>query len=171
MIICIGLASLALACGGDDDNGGGDDATATRPPATGTASAGGSPTGAVGSPTVAATSPMAPAPATSPPASPTAAGGGDEAVTVVATDFAFNPSTISGSMGATLTITMQNNGAAPHTLTVFADAGYSTAVPGGDTGNISGGATGTASIELTQGQYFFRCTIHPSLMEGTISAN
>lgn len=174
LIVVVGLAGFVIGCGGDDDNGDDASETPTRPPVTRTAATSptadeGSPTADAGSATVAATNTSAPA--TQAPASPTAAGGGDTSVTVIATDFAFNPATVTGAVGSTLTIEMQNNGAAPHTFTVYQDAAYTTAVAGGDTGNISGGATGSASFELAQAQYFFRCTIHPTLMEGTITAN
>jgi plastocyanin len=151
----LALAIAALACGGDDDdddtNGAADEPlpTATR----GTAA---SPTtGAGGSPTGGATQPAA---------------GGDE-VAVTAADFSFSPSTFSISGASDTTITLTNTGDLPHTIHVYYDAAYTDLLT--DTGNVSAGETGEVTIESNSiesaPELFFRCNIHPSQMQGTIT--
>ena len=99
-----------------------------------------------------------------------AATGLDDEVQVQADDFRFNPETFSLPAGVLSKIEVRNVGAAPHTLTVYSDEEYSSAVSGADTGTI--GAGEDASIETTfdSGQYFFRCEIHPTQMEGEFTA-
>jgi plastocyanin len=94
----------------------------------------------------------------------------DDEVQVQADDFRFNPETFALPAGAPSKIEVTNVGAAPHTLTIYSDEEYNDQVPGADTGTI--GAGEDASIETTfdAGQYFFRCEIHPTQMEGEFTA-
>jgi plastocyanin len=43
-------------------------------------------------------------------------------------------------------------------------------VDGASTGNIPGGTVGEFTVSLEAGDYFFRCELHPSQMQGTITA-
>jgi plastocyanin len=73
-------------------------------------------------------------------------------------DFAFNPTTVTASVGDTITWT--NAGPAGHTVTLDS-------VPACDTGTIASGATGSLKFTVA-GTYPFHCKIHAS-MKGTIT--
>ncbi len=93
-------------------------------------------------------------------------------VSVVATDFAFAPSTLEASAGEAVTITFQNDGAAPHTMTVYEDEEYETPLAGADTQQVAAGASGGLTVTFPDAQtYFFRCEVHPTQMEGTIDVS
>lgn len=171
--LCAGLATLALiaaACGGDGSDD--DDAapTATRPAATATREAQDTPTAADDTATPALTAEPTAAPPTVPP--PTAAPIIDM-LTVTAADFAFSPGAITVNGARDTRITLTNAGAAPHTMTVYRDAGFTQGIPAAQTQPISGGAS--ADFTLTSSdiggatQLFFRCEVHPSQMQGTIA--
>lgn len=147
------LAGASVACGDDDemDTGGPDETTpaATResdntPRAT---------EGAVdtGGPTEVAT-------------------GLDDEVQVQAADFSFNPDAFSLPAGVPVKIEVRNSGAFPHTLTVYSDAGFSSAVSGADTGTIEAGEDADIETTFDAGEYFFHCQIHPTQMQGTLTA-
>lgn len=90
-------------------------------------------------------------------------------VEVVATDFAFAPTALTATAGEAVIITLTNRGAAPHTMTVYEDAAYATAVAGADTERVAGGASGGITVTFADAKtYFFRCEVHPAQMEGTI---
>jgi plastocyanin len=99
-----------------------------------------------------------------------AATGLDDEVQVQADDFRFNPETFSLPAGVLSKIEVRNVGAAPHTLTVYSDEEYSSAVPGADTGTIDAGEDASIETTFDAGQYFFRCEIHPTQMEGEFTA-
>jgi len=110
------------------------------------------------------------------PATTAAAGGGDArasgngGIDVTAADFSFSPATIEASAGAPITITLKNQGAATHTLTVYADENFTRKVAGADSGRVPGG--GSASFTTTfasAGDLYFRCELHPSQMQGEIT--
>jgi plastocyanin len=147
-ILTFTLATLVLisglafsACGGDDDDDGG----APTQVASGTGSA------------VSATA--------------TQGGGGATFVEVDAADFSFSPGAVTAEAGVDLTFAIANTGSATHTFTLYGDSDYSEAVEGGDSGNIVSGTVGEFNLTLDEGEYFFRCEIHPSQMEGTLTAN
>jgi plastocyanin len=101
----------------------------------------------------------------------TSAGGGE--VTFVeadAFDFGFEPSSLSVAAGTELTFAIANTGAAPHTFTLYADDGYEEPVDGADTGNMPDGTVGEFTVTLEAGDYFFRCELHPTQMEGALTA-
>lgn len=140
-MVALTLSVGFVACGDDDDDGGG-----TTPAATTAAQ-----------PTTEA-------------AEDTPAPGGAEAVTVVAADLSFTPSTFEATAGEEVTVTLENTGQLPHTLTVFSDVSYTTPVEGADTDTIAGGDTGEFTITFDEaGELFFRCEIHPTQMQGTIT--
>jgi plastocyanin len=109
--------------------------------------------------------PASEAPASAPAASESAAAGGaacapsTETGTVSAgmANIAFNPASISASVGDVITWT--NNDSAPHTATVRSD-------PTCTTDSLESGATGSIVFN-TAGSYEFFCKIHPT-MAGTI---
>jgi plastocyanin len=101
-------------------------------------------------------------------------GGGDGGeFEVIATDFAFDPSELSVAAGSDVSITMTNEGAAPHNLRVAGEDGeYDTdddAVT--DPDNIGGGESGTLEWTAPEaaGDFEFRCDFHPAQMTGTIT--
>jgi len=146
LILALGVA----ACGDDDDDtgDGGTDATATEDTGDGGADA---------------------------TATEDAGGddGGDGGVTFVevdAADFSFLPNALDVDAGIDLTFVLSNADSAPHTLTVYSDADFTEAVVGADTGNVPGGTVGEFVTTLDAGGYFFRCEVHPSQMQGTVTA-
>jgi plastocyanin len=96
------------------------------------------------------------------------AGGGGAAPCAVTTtagavaagikDFAFNPTTVTGKVGDTITWT--NNDSTEHTVTLDAQSSC-------DTGSIPSGKTGSITFTAA-GTYPFHCKIHSS-MHGTIT--
>ena len=148
-MVALTLSVGLVACGGDDDDENGDPAGGISPAATAVTEATTEPTKA---------------------AEDTPAAGGADAITVVAADLSFTPDTFEAPAGEEFTVTLDNTGQLPHTLTVYSDAAYTTPVDGADTGSITGGDTGDFSVTFdTAGDLFFRCEIHPVQMQGTIT--
>lgn len=148
------LAIGAIACGDDDDegddNGGENTPAATQPAA--------SPTEADDTPATADETPVD--------------GPDDGTIAVVAQDFVFNPSGITVASDEEVTISLQNDGELPHTLTVFEDDAFTTPLEGATTGNVNAGATGEFTVTFEEpGQHAFRCQIHPDRMVGIIVVN
>jgi LPXTG-motif cell wall-anchored protein len=79
----------------------------------------------------------------------------DASVSVI--DFAFSPSSVTISVGETVTWT--NNGDNTHTTT---DSGV------WDSGNLTPGQSFSHTFD-TAGTFNYLCTIHPTLMTGTIT--
>jgi plastocyanin len=140
--LACGLAVLALAaaaCGGGSSYGGSSSASPTRPAATAAASG----------------------------TTPQAGGAQGQTVTVVAKDFSFTPGEVKLSGTGSVTFMLDNQGSAPHTFTVYRDEDHTQLV--GGTGNVSGGQKGTVTVTLDKsGDYYFRCEIHPTQMQGEI---
>jgi plastocyanin len=100
--------------------------------------------------------PSTTAPAQAPPSS-SSSGGGVDSDSITIHNFAFSPSTISVSPGATVTVT--NKDQVTHTLT---------AVHGQfDTGGIAAGQSKTFKAPSTPGSYAYLCSIH-QFMTGTL---
>ncbi len=131
-------AALIAACGGGDGYGG--SSTATRAPATTPGAGGGA-----------------------------NSGGSGVTLNVTAKDFSFDPAKLEATKGAPVTVALKNEGAATHTLTLYKDDGYTQKVEGADTGQITGGASGgfTATF-ASAGDFYFRCELHPTQMQGEI---
>jgi plastocyanin len=89
--------------------------------------------------------------------SPAAGGGGATSATIVASGFAFSPTSVDLSAG-TVTLTVTNNDSTLHTFTLD-DGSSSTDLPPGKTQTIT--------LDLTQ-TVGFHCNIHPS-MTGTLN--
>jgi plastocyanin len=105
-------------------------------------------------------------------AATTPAGGGGAAneASVEAKDFSFEPDTVLVTAGEDVTVTLVNTGSAPHTLTVYTDEDYQDAVDGADTGTVNGGESGEFTVSFEGGEYYFRCEVHPSQMQGELEA-
>ena len=90
-----------------------------------------------------------------------ACGGGDDggAVTLTMVDNAFEPADLTAPSGAE--VSLVNNGAAEHNLTV----------EGSDIDvDVAPGETGTATLELDAGEYRTFCSYHEAQgMEGTLT--
>ena len=142
-----------IACGGDDETDTGEpDATAA--PATQTQDE--ETPEATAEPTPTATAQATP--------------GLDDEVQVQAADFSFDPASFAVPAGVPVKIEVRNAGAFPHTLTVYSDQEYTAGVEGADTGNISSGENAEVTTTFEAGEYFFRCEIHPTQMEGDLTA-
>jgi plastocyanin len=97
-------------------------------------------------------------------------GGGEGAVEVEAQDFAFVPASFAVTADEEVTVTVNNSGSAPHTLTVYTDEEYTDAVADADTGTLNGGETGEFTATFSVGEYYFRCEVHPGQMTGQLEA-
>lgn len=88
-------------------------------------------------------------------------GNGDpvETTSVTIDNTAFDPADIQVSPGATVTWTWQES--VIHNVT-FADPGIE------DSGDRNSG-THSADMPSAAGEYSYQCTIHPSLMQGTVT--
>ncbi|MBI5288827.1 MAG: hypothetical protein HY873_07630 [Chloroflexi bacterium] len=108
------------------------------------------------------------------PTSSTPGQGGSEAgsATIAATakDFSFSLDKASIQKEATVEVELMNTGSAPHTLTFYTDEEYSDPVPGGDSGNVSAGASANFSFQAPSDgdEVYYRCEVHPTQMKGEI---
>jgi plastocyanin len=151
------IIAAASACGGDDDDDGGDATAASSPTRGATAAAGGTLT--TGATTVATA-----------PAGETAPAGGRDEITVVAADNSFDPTEFEATVGTEVELTLENEGAASHTLTIYEDEAYTTAFADGDTGQVAGGEEADLVFTFTEAKtYYYRCENHPAQMEGEIT--
>jgi plastocyanin len=99
-----------------------------------------------------------------------AAASGATSVDVKAKDFSFDPNTFSVAAGKEVTIKVSNNGNITHTMKVYKDDKYTEPVSGADTSNISPGSTGQIKATFPAADYYFRCEVHPSQMQGEFEA-
>lgn len=162
-LVCV-LGLALVACGDDDDAGDNGDGVTETPAATN------EPTEA---PTDQPTEVPTEAPTDAPTEEPTgqATDGAEDEFQVETQDFAFVPASFTVPAGTELKFEVTNTGGAPHTMTIYRDNSYSDPVEGGDTGTINGGEDGSVDVTFADaGTYFFRCDIHPALMQGTITA-
>jgi plastocyanin len=97
-------------------------------------------------------------------------GGGGEAPTVVAKNFAFQPTDVTVAGGGQVTVRFDNQDAGtPHNMQVF--DGPDASAPSLFDGEV---VTGPASADYVfeappPGKYFFHCKIHPTQMTGTLT--
>jgi plastocyanin len=94
-------------------------------------------------------------------ASAPAEGGGGSSTSITIKDFAFDPNTLKGSGGQTMTIQLSNEDSTEHSFTL-------------DDGSVSQDVDpgGSASVEVTlpgSGTVGWHCKYHPSTMTGTIT--
>jgi plastocyanin len=111
-----------------------------------------------------------PAPTAKATATTSAASGGETSIDVRAADFSFDPATFKVAAAENATISLNNTGAAPHTLTVYRDEEFTEPIEGADTGTVSAGSQGDFTASFQAGEYFFRCEIHPTRMQGEFEA-
>jgi plastocyanin/heme-degrading monooxygenase HmoA len=90
------------------------------------------------------------------------------AVTVVATDNAFDHTKLEAKAGEEFTVTLKNDGRAQHTLTFLTAQGGTALADGADTGLVPSGESQTISFTVAEpGEYFYFCLVHPTEMTGT----
>jgi plastocyanin len=95
-------------------------------------------------------------------------GCGDETVTLIALDLAFDKEEITLTAGAETTICLDNQDQTlPHNVAIYEDESAETLIFQGD---IVEGATTTRYTFTAPdpGTYFFRCDLHPIQMTGTV---
>jgi plastocyanin len=150
VLLILGVA--AISCGDDDDDGG-DTNSGDEPLPTATQAA-----AATATSSASATQPS---------------GGDGETVSVNAADFSFEPASLTVSAEADTTIELLNSGSAPHTLTVYSDQDFNEVVNGATTDRVASGDTDSFTLTAEQiagaTQLFFRCEVHPTQMQGTIT--
>lgn len=95
-------------------------------------------------------------------------GGGvnsEDSVTLVATEFAYDPSSVTVSAGAPVEVLLDNQGVVEHDVTL--EEGESEVV------HVAAGDTGSGTLTLDEGSYTFYCSVpghREAGMEGTITA-
>jgi len=100
---------------------------------------------------------------------PAAAAVTNGAITIVAKDNLFEPTSFTAPAGTAVTVTLKNEGAALHNFALVDQKG-----PDGkeiQTELLAGGKSGTVEFTLAAGTYDFRCTVHPAEMRGTITVS
>jgi plastocyanin len=152
LLLTVLLAGAAIACGGDDEADTGTPSATSAAPTREDEDTPDATADDTGSPTTGATGAL------------------DDEVQVQAADFSFDPDNFTVPAGVPVKIEVRNSGAFPHTLTVYSDEEYTTEVAGADTGNIEASEDADFTTTLEAGQYFFRCDIHPTQMEGDLTA-
>ena len=94
------------------------------------------------------------------------------ALSVIATDDKFNVSTLTAPANTSITVTLQNNGAAKHNIAFFDKQGGNALAPGSGSPDtaVNGGASGTITFTTPgPGTYYFECEFHPTQMFGTFT--
>ena len=151
--LAVALAAM-IACGGDDEP------DTSQPDRT-------SPAATRDEDSPAATSPGDDSPGATSPGDESPL---DDEVQVQAADFSFSPDSFAVPAGVPVKIEVRNTGSFSHTLTVYSEADYSTAVDGADTGSILASEDADFTTTFDAGRYFFRCDLHPAQMEGELTA-
>jgi len=146
------LAALAFtACGDDDDDTSGDQ-------------------------TAAATTAAADADDETPAATTAGSGGNDQtppvagggaSIDVLTQNFAFDPAEITVPAGEPVTFNFTNADSVPHTFTLYLDEEFTEAIDGGSATESNPKIT---VAFVAPGEYYFRCEIHPTQMQGELKA-
>lgn len=97
-----------------------------------------------------------------------AADGGGTTVDITATDFAFDKTSFTVPAGEEINFALTNDGSAPHTFTVYTDEEYTDPVDVDV--RTDAGASGSDSGTFEAGEYYYRCEIHPTQMQGEFTA-
>jgi len=83
---------------------------------------------------------------------------------------AFNTKSIEVTAGQPFTITVENQDTVPHNLNIYTQQG-GTSIAVTDPQLIPAGGTGTLTTTIAQpGTYYFQCDVHPTQMNGTLTA-
>ena len=96
--------------------------------------------------------------------------GGPVAVTLLAKNLSFDPTSITASIGVEVTVTLDNQDAGVlHNVAFYTDRSASSAIHVGEL--IPGVATEDVvfTAPSTPGSYFFRCDVHPDTMTGAFN--
>jgi plastocyanin len=96
--------------------------------------------------------------------------GGPVAVTLLAKNLSFDPTSITASIGVEVTVTLDNQDAGVlHNVAFYTDRSASSAIHVGEL--ITGVATEDVvfTAPSTPGSYFFRCDVHPDTMTGAFN--
>ncbi|MBI5284905.1 MAG: cupredoxin domain-containing protein [Chloroflexi bacterium] len=116
-------------------------------------------------PAAATTTPSQPAAAA---AAPTTAAAAPSSLVLVASNILFDKKELSAAAGA-VTLDLDNQDAGvPHNLHVFSGAS-ATGDSLGATALEAGPTRQSLKLDLSKGQYFFVCDVHPTTMTGTIT--
>jgi plastocyanin len=91
-------------------------------------------------------------------------GGGSGDVQLTIKDFSFDPSTIRGSAGETLSIEVTNEDSTEHSFTLDDDS-VSQDFEGGDGGTVE------VTLPDSAGSVGWHCEFHPDTMKGTIEVS
>jgi plastocyanin len=84
-----------------------------------------------------------------------------------AANIAFSTDELTGPAGE-ITIEFSNNDSVPHNVAIYADEAYEEIVFEPD-GTVDGGGSTTYEVgELEPAEYYFRCEVHPTNMEGVL---
>ncbi len=89
---------------------------------------------------------------------------------VTAVDLKFDAATLEAPSGSAVTLTLKNNGQAPHSMQILDAKGGKELAPGS-----TGKTTQPGLVELltftapAAGTYYFQCGIHPGVMNGTFT--
>jgi len=181
------LTAILAACGGNSDASSPDDSATRQPSATARATQeapAATPTTATNDPNptdtpvaVATATPRAqqpvnsaPTPPPPPPAptnTPVPPAVAPQALTIVAKGAKFNPAQLSANTGASVTVTLDNQDAGiQHDIIIYSPSGATA----GQTAAFAGPAQQSATFTPTAaGNYFFKCSLHPITMTGSIS--
>lgn len=90
------------------------------------------------------------------------AGGGGATLTLVATDIAFDKSSLTAKADEPLTIKIENKGKIPHNITVE-DLKVSK--------DVEGGQSAEQTVTPAAGTYQYHCEYHPEAMKGTLTVS
>ncbi len=113
-------------------------------------------------------------PATSDPAGASAGGSpgnGVDDLHAVAKDFSFTLDRTTLHPGKPgVDAFLKNEGQAPHTLTFYSDAAFTTKIPGADSGQVRPGDLSGFPLSVPDGvtTVYYRCEIHPTQMKGQL---
>jgi len=86
----------------------------------------------------------------------------DNTITLIATNFAFDKTTLTATAGQEVTFTITNNGSVTHNLTIADLEIDKDAEPG---------ASGEQTVTPDAGTYPYFCEYHPSGMKGTLTVS
>jgi plastocyanin len=89
-------------------------------------------------------------------------------ISLTASNMAFDKSTITVRAGASVTINFSNqDSGVPHNFAVYTNSSATTSIFVGTRVTGVTSTTYTFTAPTTPGNYFFRCDVHPTIMNGT----